>query len=231
MSQNLSAEEVEQQHLDALGSTLGPLYHALYNEVTWLHAKWLEYRKLFAHSPKRIELLNQASGFFFRMIQGVLWEDVLLHIARLTDPPRHGKYGNLTLRQLPRAVPDAQVAADVKSLVNKAKSNSIFARRWRNRRLAHSDLRLALERGAEALPGVSRQHVEDALASFRAVLNRVNSHFLHGEVAFEVFIAPCGDADTLAYHLRVATHFEEQRLKRLRNGQALPEDFELPPEE
>jgi len=34
MGRNKSAKEVEQEQLDAMGATLGPLYHALYNEVT-----------------------------------------------------------------------------------------------------------------------------------------------------------------------------------------------------
>jgi hypothetical protein len=56
MASDQPAEEVERAHLDAFGPWLGPVYHAVHNEVGWLHAKWLEYRKLCARSEKRIDL-------------------------------------------------------------------------------------------------------------------------------------------------------------------------------
>src|SRR2546430_16292006 len=62
--------------------------NALWNEVAWLHAKWHEYKELYGEKPPRLELLNRASGFFFRIVQDTLWENTLLHLARLTDPSR-----------------------------------------------------------------------------------------------------------------------------------------------
>jgi hypothetical protein len=76
MADHQSAVDVERQHLEAFGPEAGPLYHGLHNEVVWLHAKWLEYRKLFAKSDKRIELLNDTAGFFFKVVQDTLWENV-----------------------------------------------------------------------------------------------------------------------------------------------------------
>ncbi len=78
MTQHKTADQVRDEHLRTLGPTVGPLYDALYNEVTWLHAKWNQYRILFAESPERVELLNRVAGFFFRTIQNVIWEDVLM---------------------------------------------------------------------------------------------------------------------------------------------------------
>ena len=86
MAESKTADEVRDEHLRTLGPELGPLYSALYDEVSWLHAKWKQYRILFAGSPERIELLNRVAGFFFYMIQNVLWEDVVLH---LVDRQRH----------------------------------------------------------------------------------------------------------------------------------------------
>ena len=101
MGRQRSSEEVHEEHLRVLGPDLGSLYHVLYNEVTWLHAKWLEYRKLYGHSPERIDLLNQTAAFFFRVVQDVLWEDILLHLARLTGPRKSAGKANLTLLMLP----------------------------------------------------------------------------------------------------------------------------------
>lgn len=105
MAENKTAEQVRNEHLQVLGPTLGPLYHALYNEVTWLHAKWKQYRLLFAESQERVDLLNDVAGFFFLLIQDVLWEDIILHIARLTDPPQSVGKDNLTLLRLAGGCP------------------------------------------------------------------------------------------------------------------------------
>jgi HEPN superfamily AbiU2-like protein len=229
MSRNRSAEEVQQEHLAGMGQTLGPVYHVLYEEVVWLHAKWLEYRKLYGHSEPRVDFLNSMARFFFRVLHDVLWDDIVLHIARLTDPPTTVGKENLTLLRLPAVIPDAALAADTQSMIDAAGAQWSFARDWRNRRLAHRDLALALDAAVTPLTAVSREHVERALKSIRAILNRVHRHYLKSQVAFEHFISR-DDADTLIYHLRVAKMTEERRRDRLRRGVASPEDLERPPE-
>jgi len=229
MDRHQSPEEVEQKHLQVFGQGLGPLYHALYKDVTWLHAKWLEYRKLYAQSEERVDLLNRTAPFFFRLVQDVLWKDVLLHIARLTDPPKHQKFENLTLRRLPDGVSDGGLADELRSLVRTALERCEFARQWRNKRLAHRDLALAIDAKAAPLPAVSRQQVEEALASVRTIMNRLHDFYLQGAVAYERFLAH-DDADALVCHLAVGARFEERQRERCREGRPLPEDLEPAPE-
>lgn len=229
MGRHKSPEEVKEEHLHAMGPQLGPLYHALYNEVAWLHAKWLQYRQLYAHSPKRIDLLNEVSGFFFRVVQNVLWEDVLLHLARLTDPPKSVGKTNLTLLRIRPAITESSLAEEVHKLVEVAVSQSSFARDLRNRRLAHLDLDLALGKGAKPLPGISRQNVENALSAIRDVLNRLAGHYLDTTVGFEHFISH-DNGEALVYHLRVVAHIEKLRRERLLEGKLSLEDLEPPPD-
>jgi hypothetical protein len=208
MAQSKTAQQVRDEHLSVLGQDLGSLYHALYNEVTWLHAKWNQYRILFAESPARIELLNDVAGFFFRVIQDVLWEDIVLHLARLTDPPQSVGKDNLTLLRLAEAVKEPALSLEVKNLAEQAKAAADFARVWRNRHLAHRDLALAVDDRATPLPGISREKIDRALAGAGAVLNKIESHFWQSEVAFAQFIQPLGDAESLAYYLQVAVDGE-----------------------
>lgn len=229
MGEHKSADEVQEEHLRAMGETLGPVYHALYEEVVWLHAKWLEYRKLYAESPRRVDLLNAMAPFFFRVIQNVLWDDVLLHIARLTDPPKSAGKDNLTLLRLPAVVSEPSVAADVQSTIDAAVAKTSFARDWRKRRLAHRDLALAVQAAAAPLPGATREQVEQALLSILTILNGVHRRYFDGAVAFEDFIAH-DDAESLVYHLRVAKQAKDRRSERLKQGTPNPEDFEQPPE-
>lgn len=212
MSNIESTDEVKQELLDKLGPTLGPTFHALYEEVTSLHMKWGEFKKLYAHSPQEIDLLNQIAPFFFRVVQDIMWDDIVLHIARLADPAVSVGKSNLALRSLPPLIPDRCLAAKVDRLVQDALSKSEFARQLRNRRLAHRDLDLVLDRKAQSLPRGTRKQVEDALAAVGSVMNAVYSHYLKSTVAFDYFIT-AQDAETLLYHLKVASQVEERRRK------------------
>ncbi len=225
MAENKAAEQVRDEHLQALGPTLGPLDHALHAEVTWLHAKWKQYRILFAESPERIELLNGVAGFFFHVIQKVLWEDVVIHIARLTDPPKSVGKDNLTLLRLAAAVQVPALSLEITNLVEQARTDAEFARVWRNRHLAHRDLELAVDDRATPLPGISRENMERALAAVREVLNKIEGHFWQSEVAFTHFLAR-DDAESLTYYLKVAVDAESRQRERLLQGRAVPEDFE-----
>jgi hypothetical protein len=226
MVESKSGEELLEQSIRDMGPELGPLYHALRNEVTWVHAKWKQYRQLYAVSPERIDLLNQAAGHFFGVIQDSLLEDVVLHLARLTDSPQSRGKSNLTLRALPELIIEEPLASDIKTLVSAALAACGFVQAWRNRRLAHRDLTLALASSTDPLPGISRSDVEAALASTGAVLNRLAGHYWDTEVAYHHFIAVGRDADRLVYYLQLGVRAEVQRQKRLERGEPLPEDIE-----
>jgi hypothetical protein len=132
MAEEQSANQVREKHLRDMGPDLGPVYHELWNEVTWLHAKWNQYRQLFGHSRQRVELLNEVASHFFRIVQDALWDDVILHLARLTDPLRSRGKANLSLRKLPEVISDATLKKDVGSLIEVALSTSLFVRDLRN---------------------------------------------------------------------------------------------------
>lgn len=227
---NTDSEETRQEHLKVLGLTLGPLYHELYNEVVWIHAKWLEYRKLFAMTEERVEFLNKTASFFFYIIETTLWENVLLHIARLTDRPKMFGSENLTLLRLPDAVSDEELADDLRVMMVECLNRCQFARDWRDKRIAHNDLSLALDSKATPLPGVSRQNIEDALASFSKIMNRVyGAYFPDTEVGFHHFLAR-DDAELLVHYLNVAVTYEKQQMTRLHQGKSQPGDFDPIPE-
>jgi len=221
---NPTSEETERTHLAAFGPSLGPLYHALYSEVIWLHVKWQQYRRLYAKSKNRIALLNKTAGFFFGMVEDALWNDVLLHITRMTDTRK----GTLTLDRLPKAIKDTKLATKVRKLVHVARARSEFAREWRNRHIAHRNLELALHAKVQPLPDASRQDVEQALASIREVLNLLHRERVGDDVAFE-HVLTYDDADALVHHLSVASQTAERKIERVKSGQWKPEDFELPP--
>jgi hypothetical protein len=69
MSRHMSADEFRNASIRDMGEDLGAVYLALYSELAWLHAKWNQYRRLYARSTARLELLNQDAPRFFRTLQ------------------------------------------------------------------------------------------------------------------------------------------------------------------
>lgn len=224
MSRQLSAEEVNQHHVQAMGEELGSLYHALWNDLAWLHSKWKEYVDLFGTKPSRIELINKAAGHFFRVVQDSLWETSILHIARLTDPPKSAGKENLTIQKLPDLIRDEKTKENVLQLVKTAVEHATFCRDWRNRNIAHKDFNLAMKSGAEPLMPASRANIRRVLDSLSDVLNGVSTYYMESTTCFEVITTGNG-AESLIYVLDDGLRADEERLKRIKGRNYVPEDY------
>jgi hypothetical protein len=220
----MTPDELRDEHVSKLGPKLGPVYHALWKDVAWLNVTWHEYHEMFGTTPKRIDLLNSAAGLFFRIVQDLLWEQTLLHLSRLTDPPRSVGKNNLTLRALPELIDDPVLRSKVAALVDRAVHATNFARDWRNREISHRDLDLALERPAQPLAPSSRNHVSDALTAIHAVLNHISEELLQSSLAPDV-ITPLTGAVALLNVIRYGIEAKEARAERLQKGQPLPGDL------
>ncbi len=114
-----------------MGPELGEIYAALWQEVASIHSKWAEYVVIYGTKESRVALLNRAAPRFARLIQDTLWEDVVLHIARLTDPPKSMGKPNLSVQSLAAHVGHPETAATVQRLVARAIEQAEFCRDWR----------------------------------------------------------------------------------------------------
>lgn len=224
LSNYKSAEEAEQEYIECMGEPLGKLFNALWQEVAYLHRKWAEYVELFGTKPSRIELLNKSAPYFFRIVQDSLWEQTLLHIARLTDPPKSGGKENLSIQKLPSLLDTPETKQEVSVLVESAIRASEFARDWRNRRIAHRDLKLATKESVEPLELASRAKVKEAIDSIAEVLNGVTKHYQHQTTLFHAGRSP-GGANALLYVIDDGLRAENERRARVERGEYRDEDF------
>lgn len=156
MSITRTPSEAKARNVAAMGEELGTLYSALWQEVAVIHSKWAQFVILFGTKPERVKLLNKAAPSFFRLVQDTLWENVILHIARLTDSPRSLGKSNLSIKRLSALVPDPALRTNLDALVSACVSSAEFSRDWRNRHLAHRDLDRATSDVADPLAPVSR---------------------------------------------------------------------------
>jgi AbiU2 len=227
MSESKNADEVRQSYINAMGTDLGELFHVVAGSLTWMHWRWKQYRTLFADNPERIAALNQAAPFFFRVVQDLLFEDVLLAIARLVGPPKSAGRPNVCVERLLGLVPQGPLHGEVATLVAKAKQEGAFAVEWRNRHLAHRDLDTALGKAVQPLPEANRTKVEAALAALRAVLNRLQREYCNATTAYDWAITT-GDAESLLYVIRDGLLRQADRETRWHQGQQHDDDINPP---
>lgn len=207
-----------------MGEALGKQYSALHNEVAVLHLYWKEFLELFGTNQKRIDRLNQAAPGFFRILRYELFSTNVLHIARLTDPPKTAGKENLTLCKLPELVNDKDLKNKLIGLLALANQATSFCRDWRNRRFAHYDLALATDTKATPLETVNKEKVDAALKSLADVLNAVERHYFKGGTAFKA-IAGHGGAVALLYVLGDGIKRKKEREELINSGKSIDGDF------
>lgn len=214
--------ERESEYRKVLGDDLGPLYASLEDEYIWLEVKWQQFLTIFG-SEDRVAIINEAAPAYFHMLEDVLSDDILMHIARLTDT---GK-GRLTVERLrPLARKGYPQIAD---LLAQAGTATGFVRTWRNKRLAHRELQVALSEGAKLLPPIDRDYIQSAIDAIHEIVVGVSTHFF-GTTFDRDIAAAEGGAEALLYALRDGNAFRREELRRMTSGDPVDWDSEpLPP--
>lgn len=198
--------------MDNIPPNISEVFEKLKIEATWLHVWWKIYRQLFAHSEKRINLLNECASACFYVIQEMLIEQVQIYICKLTDPACTGKYENLSFEQLQRRVEDQgekQLSADLQKLCADLRNNSKPFHNLRNKRLVHLDLDTTMQSRTNAISGISRKMIEETLRIMRNYLNSIQIYYCHIETDYENFHMPGKDGEALVVMLKFALRYNE----------------------
>lgn len=191
MSDPLKQEYQEKLRDEEFGTVL---YEVRNDWLTGL-VRLREYRVLF--DQDEIKRLNAAGGAFMLDVQQILWADLLLHVTRLTDPAAMGGHKNLSVQALPPFCERGELQenypglqADVQRLVEVAVTAADGPRDWRNRRISHTDLGLAIDSNAESLVPTSLRQVQAALDAVHAVIQAITSQVMDHDTANDVAIQP-----------------------------------------
>jgi HEPN superfamily AbiU2-like protein len=211
----MTIPETREQRLAAkrekMPRDLADLHWHLEDELTWLHLAWKEYKTLYATNQKRVDLLNETAPNFFAHFQDLVWRETMLHLCRLTDPPKSVGKDTLTVRRLPSAIDDAKLSARVQQEADAAAQATSFARDWRHRRIAHRSLEHVLNPQLKPLARASREDIENALAALRQVMNSVSVHYEGYHHDFEGIIPAFTGAKALIYYLSSGLEADEAR--------------------
>ena len=76
-----------------------------------LHDTWEKFDALYVASEETVDLLNATAGSFFYELSGILGDNIVLHICRLTDRAVQFGNNNLSIQQFPANIPDPGFAA------------------------------------------------------------------------------------------------------------------------
>lgn len=197
MSKIIPEEDVKSNYISKMGVDLGTPYFALWKEIANLYDTWSEYVALYGTDKTSVKEMNIVAPYYFGLIQNVLWENVILHIARITDSCTTSGKANLTVQQLPGLIDNTELRTEVDTVVKEARAKSLFCRDWRNRHIAHTDLSLAIKEDAEPLGFASRLKVKEALSSIADVFNIVGRGYSCPTVIFDLQNSEPGGALSL----------------------------------
>ena len=177
MENDTAKDDGQAQYVRAMGPDLGQLCHELRDDFDWLRRKWSEFQELYGKGQERIDLLNISASNFFYFLHRLLFEDAMMHLCRLTDRPQMQDRETLTVRALIEMISDPALKAPVQIKLKEVMEYCLFARKWRNSRLAHTDLEILRDGHALALPPVTSTSIDGALKSIGDLLTLIEGNF------------------------------------------------------
>ena len=190
------SEAIKQEYKEKLGEEFGTVFYEIWNDWASGLVRLKEYRVLFS-DQETVKLLNAAGGAFMWDIQQILWQDLLLHVTRLTDPAKMGRRENLSVQALPPFCERPELQAEypelhatVQGLVRMAITAAENPRDWRNRRISHTDRELAIDPEAESLAPTSLGQVQAALDAVHAVIQAIANGVLKHDIGNDVIGQP-----------------------------------------
>jgi hypothetical protein len=168
MAEHLSADDTKTNYIKVMGRQLGADFHELMQDAARLHLKWNEFLPLYAGPKSRIDDMNKAAPGFFFLAQAAWWNDIILHIFRMTDPDKK------VLSILKLKVP-SELNAGFQAKLSALKAATKFAHKLRHEYIAHRNREVALE--VRPVPPSSVADVNGAIAAIDDALHFVDHHF------------------------------------------------------
>jgi AbiU2 len=170
----------------------------IWDELVSLCDAWAQYQYLYVESQERVEMLNATARWFFGLTQRLLIREVILSIARLTDPVRTGRFDNLVLESLladPMLEGRPEFIADLRERISLVRIAATSIRKHRDKRIAHLDHATAIGNADTVLPGLPRADVQAVITGMGAIYQRHSSMIRNTDRSLE--LKPLGGAEAL----------------------------------
>lgn len=164
----------------------------------------------------RVAMMNSAAPAFFAMLEGLLFEDVVLRVCKLIDKAesrtKMGPRRNLSLKAAlldQSARLGAPVAKKLESLIDAFVATSEPLITWRNWYISHEDYLVAT--GVEPLPPLSGLDVDQAAQKAVEIMELLDPVSETCEFGYDHMIGN-GDGASLLYAMRCAQQYHKECL-------------------
>lgn len=206
-------------------------FEAAKQQLITASAKWQLVEQLFAKSQVRSDFLGRTGSGFFALIRDSVVTDVMISLGRLLDRPHLKGNDNLTLERLMTAVSELgneELAPKLADHLQNAKTAYEATRLYRNKRLAHNDLKTILEQDTMSLPPATVGEIRTTLREAGEFLNAIDLHYQKSTTTFG-YVMIEGDADGIVGLIRDGLRLREGNLNKKRSEAGLEAvDWSIP---
>ncbi len=180
--------------------------------VSNLHKLWTSYKQLFYTSKQRTQLLDKSAKRFFKMVEGILINEIVLIICKLADPSCSKGKQRFSLEALKKEIQEVKRSSlnkELKQRFSLFKDKTILLKKdFRNKTIAHYDYSLISTWPSKPLPKIAISTIEDILRELRNFMNSIEYHFNKTKVLYEEVVITNG-VDVLMDRLKMAFFCEE----------------------
>jgi hypothetical protein len=202
-----SAEDIKAHYITLMGTPLGADFAELMQDAARLHLKWNEFLPLYAGPKSRVDDMNKAAPGFFFLAQHALWNDILLHIFRMTDS--HKKVLSILKLKVPPAL-----TTGFQAKVNKLKTATRFAHKLRHEYIAHRNRDVALE--VRPMPPSTVADVNEAIAAIDDALRFVDHHYTNRDPTMYEHLEIHGGSKALIWIVRRGLAARDEDIEQFR---------------
>jgi hypothetical protein len=181
------------------------VFKVVNSEITWLHTIWELLIQLYGSNDENIEIMNASAPQFFAILRTMLFDELVMTLNRLTDPAITRGKANASLEQLIIQIDqyeNASLAASLTERLVKIRATHIAFRTWRDKKISHNDLLIALENESESLPEIPRKQAAAAIQEVTDFINEYSEAILGGIQSYVPFLVAHGDGNALLQQLK-----------------------------
>lgn len=199
-------------------------FEAMKKEVFLLQIHRAIYSQLFQHSPERADILDRCGREVFICLQMSLETEMVMLLSRITDDPGSKDKERLSFQQFHMLIEDKnkQLAQKLRAIIKKIRKRRDKIREYRNKRLAHLDLKTVLGESPSPDP-VTLQMVDEAIRDLHEYMRTFEQHYEpQAEFVYKTsfLIDSAGDAlvSILENGLRFEALMERNQLESLKTS-------------
>ncbi|KPM48969.1 AbiU2 domain-containing protein [Jiulongibacter sediminis] len=197
-----NSKEVKTEFITKLGIPFGNNLYFLHNRLTTLHVIFEEFNILYHEKNGNVGTINKYMPTMGLYLQNILWDYMLLEIAKFMDPPAslQKKNKNISLSSSLEFIEEPNLKKKLEDKLKNLKTQTGYVKEKRNKSLSHFDFEY--NTGIKKIHNTSIASIRETLRLFSEYLNEYHNFYFNSTFHYSGdFIS--GGARSLLYHLRL----------------------------